>query len=266
MKKIITIIAVITLFNLTTMAKADEYDAMVDMVMNMMKQSGNVSRMSTCLDISEDSFLKKYKKTIEECISKDSLEGDCVETTAPKYFGMPLEQLDKCGGDDSDDEHADEEDDIDYSELSEEEVNALLIKKQAEGLAALEQMAAMIQASSKGTEHKISLPVYSPSTLRSHFLHGMRNSEGETTLPVATLTTKDSISKVVAFYKKALPKFEVDESQDIFRFMKKVPKDIFKLSLDLEKLPLYFIPHIEIYSMNGSDGDQTHIVISYKVK
>jgi hypothetical protein len=82
---------------------------------------------------------------------------------------------------------------------------------------------------------------------------------------MATLTTNDSVEKVVEFYKKSLPDFEIkNNNTGLYYVMKNIPDDLIKLSFDTENLPLYFIEHIEIYSLKVSDKDTTFIVMSYK--
>jgi hypothetical protein len=247
--------------------QANEKDAMVEMIVNMMKQSVDLDSLSNCLGVTETNFIDAYTKTIEVCIPKDGLEGNCMEELAPEILGISKTKFDSCTPDDDVSEHEHEhehEEDIDYSALSEEEMTALREKKQAEGMALMEEMAAIMKKSSEGTESKISLPVYSPSTIASHYNRGMQNNKGKTTLPVATFTTKDSVEKVAEFYKKSLPDFEIDHNKGLYYVMKKIPDDLMKLSFDTENLPLYFIEHIAIYSLKISGEDTTFIVISYE--
>jgi hypothetical protein len=262
MKKLVTLIVTTALLSLPVITKADENDAMVEMIFNMMKQSGEMSSVSNCLGVTEKNFIKSYKKTIRDCIPQDGLEGDCMEKSAPKNFGVSKNKFDACTSDDS--EAAEQEEDLDYSTLSDEERVILFKKEQADSIARFEEMAALMKKSSEGTEDKISLPVYSPSTIASHYGRGMKNSQGKVTLPVATLTTKDSVENVIEFYKKSIPDFEIKDNMGVYYVMNKIPEDLAKLSFDTENLPLYFIPHIEIYSLKIAEKDTTFIVISYK--
>lgn len=262
MKSPASILFAIALLNISTTVKAGENDAMVDMMMNMLKQSGQIGSVSNCLGVTESDATKAYKKLFEFCIPKDGLEGDCMESLAAEYFGVSQEQVLSCS--DDDDEIAEQEEEIDFANLSDEERVEALNKRQAEGLARLEEIAAFVKKSSEGTEGKITLPIYNPSSLVVHHAKGMQNSKGKTTLPMATFTSKASVDEVADFYKKSLPDFEIDHSQSVYTLMKDMPKDLFKLSLDMENLPLYFIPHIEIYSMKISGEKTTHIVITYQ--
>jgi hypothetical protein len=262
MKKLVTIIVTTALLSFSVTAKADKNDAMVEMVFNMMKQSGQLDTVSNCLGLTESNFIKLYKKTIRDCIPQDGLEGDCMEKLALKNFGVSKNTFDACTGDDT--EVAEQEEAVAYSALSEKEKAALLTKQQAVGMARMEEMAALLKKSGEGTEDQISLPVYSPSNMSSHYSSGMQNSKGKTTLPVATFTTKDSVEKVVEFYKSSLPDFKIKNNMGAYYVMKKIPEDLAKLSFDTENLPLYFIPHIETYSLKVSGEDTTFIVISYK--
>ncbi|PKI12674.1 hypothetical protein [Colwellia sp. 12G3] len=261
MKKLVTIIVTTALLSFSVTAKADKNDAMVEMVVNMMKQTVQLDSLSNCLGVTETNFIKAYTKTVEACIPKDGLEGNCIEELAPEILGISKAKFDSCI---PDDDVAEQEEAVDYSALSEKERAALLTKQQAEGMARMEEMAALMKKSSEGTEDKISLPVYSPSTMSSHYSSGMQNSMGKTTLPVATFTTKDSVEKVVGFYKNSLPDFKIKNNMGVYYVMNKIPEDLAKLSFDTENLPLYFIPHIETYSLKVAQQDTTFIVISYK--
>ncbi len=262
MKNSVSVILVIALLNISTLVKAGENDAMVDMMLNMFKQSGAIGPLSNCLDIPEPVITKAYKKLVGFCILKDGLEGNCMESLAPEYFGVSNDKFLACTSDDT--EVAEQEEEVDYSTLSEEERTALLAKQQAEGMALLESMTALVKKNSKGTEGEISLPIYSPSTIITNYTSGMENSKGEMTLPMASFTTKDSVEKVTEFYKKSLPDFEIKYNMNTYYVMKKIPEDLTKLSFDTENLPLYFIPHIAFYSSSASGQKETTIVISYK--
>ncbi len=250
------------LLSFSVTAKTDKNDAMVEMVCNMMKQSGQMSTVSNCLGLTESDFIKSYKKTIRSCIPQDGLEGDCMEKLALKNFGVSKDTFEACTRDDT--EIAEQEEEVDYSALSESERAALLATQQAEGVARMQEMADLIKKSSEGTEDTITLPVYTPSTIASHYNQGMKNSMGKMTLPVATFTTEDSVEDVAKFYKKSLPNFNINHNMGLYYVMKKIPDDLIKLSFDTENLPLYFIPHIEIYSLNVADKETTFIVISYE--
>jgi hypothetical protein len=262
MKRLLIVIATSTLLSLSINAKADKNEAMVEMIVSMMKKSGEISGLSRCLGITEDSFLNAYKKTIEVCIPKDGLEGNCMEESASEVFGISKAKFDACTNDDT--ELSDQEENIDFSTLSEEEKMAFIEKQQAEGLARMEEMADLMKKASEGTENDITLPVYNPSSLTSHYVNGMESNSGKKTLPVATFTTSDSVEKVIEFYEESLPTFKVSKSGEIYYVMKEVPNNLFQLSMDMENLPLYSVPHIETYSLIMSGEETTLIVISYK--
>lgn len=263
MKKMIALISTLALCSLPTIVKADKNDAMIEMVMKMVKQSGQAGILSSCLNITEQKVLEAYKETVVACIPKDGLEGECMENLAPTYFGVSKEKLMAC---DPDDEEVENEEDIDFSTLSEAEVTELLQKRQAEALASVKEMTDLLERNSEGTLHKISLPVYEPSALRAHYVNGMQNSKGKTTLPAATLSTDDNIKKVIQFYKDSLPSYKIDHSNDVYTIMQEIPDDLFKLSMDTENLPLYFTPNIQVYSLNFSGHEITQIVITYNPK
>ena len=86
MKNLVTIIVITGLLSLSMNTQANEKDAMVEMIVNMMKQSVDIDSLSNCLGVTETNFINAYTKTIEACIPKDGLEGSCMEELAPKYL------------------------------------------------------------------------------------------------------------------------------------------------------------------------------------
>ncbi|WP_343818025.1 hypothetical protein [Colwellia asteriadis] len=262
MKKLLATITATALLTTILTVKANESDAMVEMIVSMMKKSGEIRDLSTCLGITEEKFINAYTDTIKLCFPKDALQGDCMDEMVPEIFGLPQSKFEACTSDDS--EYAQAESDIDLSTLSDDERNALLDQQRTEAMANMEEMAAFMKKASEGTEGKITLPVYSPSSLTSHYINGMESSSGNKTLPVATFTTTDSVDEVIEFYKKSLPNFEIGNSGEIYYMMEKLPGNLSQLSHDLENLPLYFVPHIETYSLKMSGEETTLIVISYE--
>jgi hypothetical protein len=123
MKKIISVIVITTLLNLSLTVKASETEVIVETQINMLKQSGQVNSLSSCLGITEKELIEAYKKTVTTCIPKDGLEGQCMETLAPKFFSVSKDKFMACTRDD--DETIEQEKYIDYSQLSEIEIVAL---------------------------------------------------------------------------------------------------------------------------------------------
>lgn len=260
MHKLLSIAASIALFITPTPSKANENDEIVNMMVNMVKQSGQLATISQCLDMTEHAFIQGYKKTIAACIPVDGLEGDCIISTVSKNLGISQERFSQCSG--KPEVEIVEEDQFDH--LSEEEFIAQMEQKKQEGIAQLKEMAALAKQSSQNTEKQINLPIYQSSSIASHQVRGFKVSKGKTTLPMATFTTSDSPEKVAEFYKSALPSFKVERSENVYFVMEDVPDNLFELSLDMENYPLYFVEHVEIYSLNIGGEKMTHIVIVYE--
>lgn len=103
---------------------------------------------------------------------------------------------------------------------------------------------------SAGTEHLISLPIYKPSTLLSNSIDGYELSDANTSLPVATFSTADSVETVSDFYKKSLPSFQFSEIGSGYHFMEEIPDDLFLQMNDFKNTTIYSVPHVVIYTAN----------------
>jgi hypothetical protein len=103
---------------------------------------------------------------------------------------------------------------------------------------------------SAGTEHLISLPIYKPSTLSSNYIDGYELSDANTSLPVATFSTADSVETVSDFYKKSLPSFQFSEIGLGYHFMEEIPDDLFLQMNDFKNTTIYSVPHVVIYTGN----------------
>lgn len=103
---------------------------------------------------------------------------------------------------------------------------------------------------SAGTEHLISLPIYKPSTLLSNSIDGYELSDANTSLPVATFSTADSVETVSDFYKKSLPSFQFSEIGSGYNFMEEIPDDLFLQINDFKNSTIYSVPHVVIYTAN----------------
>jgi hypothetical protein len=115
---------------------------------------------------------------------------------------------------------------------------------------------------SAGTEHLISLPIYKPSTLSSNYIDGYELSDANTSLPVATFSTADSVETVSDFYKKSLPSFQFSEIGSGYHFMEEIPDDLFLQMNDFKNTTIYSVPHVVIYTANK----ETIIYLWYTAK
>lgn len=114
----------------------------------------------------------------------------------------------------------------------------------------LESMQKLAKELSAGTEHLISLPIYKPSTLLSNSIDGYELSDANTSLPVATFSTADSVETVSDFYKKSLPSFQFSEIGSGYNFMEEIPDDLFLQMNDFKNTTIYSVPHVVIYTAN----------------
>lgn len=247
--------------------KADQVDMMVDMSINQMKKSGEIGDISHCLSVSEAKFISAFKKTMRYCVDKYGLVGakeealnNCFESQNKSDLGVSDSVFNQCSEKYSDNESESDENQ-DYSELSDEE---LMNKQAAESMELLNDLTNAVQTMSQGTENLVTLPVYSPSKIVAHYTDGMTYGADKRTLPIATFISMDSLEKVINFYKNSLPDFELHQEEgDMFTFMQEIPDNFRELSMDMENMPLYSIPHIAIYKIKLDGIEKTNIAITY---
>jgi len=261
---------VAALFFISTQTIADQWEPMINLAVEHLKRSGQLSEIASCVGTSEAQFIAKYRTVVKSCFKQHgtALEGDagedamdaCLESQMLRQFNISQNTLSDCQ-----EQFADEvlvETEPDYSALSEAELNELISQEIEQGHQALDMMLEASKEASEGTEHLITLPVYQDSQIMAHYAMGMRREDGSLTLPVATFSSSDSVEKIIAFYQQQLPNFEMKNFQGgLAIFMEKIP-DEFNPLADMQ---IYqSIPHITIYALGGDSSDSTTIEIAYQ--
>jgi len=219
-------------------SQAQAENPMVDMMMTMAKKTGSLRPGAECLGINEQKFEDLVRASMEVCfedvasMSDETKSQECMARQMTKRSGKSREQFEAChdeserqgSGDDFDaalSQEAQALEDL-YDALGDEEPS----KEQYAQIRALEKTVAanrarevkemldvqmeMLQQLSKGTEDKITLPVYPQSRIVVHMTEQMQIA-GNASLPAATFASDDSIERVVSYYKKALPGFSVQK-------------------------------------------------------
>lgn len=269
MKKINLLVIFYLTTNYTLPVAADQVDMMIDMSVTQMKSAGELSDISKCLGVTEAKFLDTFKYTMRFCADKHGFEEEseqalntCFSEQSKQGLGVSESVFKQCEERFAEEEVTDDE--IDYSELSEEQFEQRMKRQQQQSKQALDSMMAMSKAASRGTEDQVTLPIYTKSEIISHYTKGMTNSLGKNTLPIATFISRDSVDKVVKFYQKELPDFELDVFQEsMYTFIKEIPANFNEMMMDTN-MPLYSIPHVEIYGITVDGSKQTNIAITYK--
>ncbi len=117
----------------------------------------------------------------------------------------------------------------------------------------------------KGDIKRVTLPLYDNYEIVSHFPDGMGNMRGNTSLPVAVLSSNDDIDNIIQFYQSNLPTYKEFIVEDGIILIEDAPDD-FNL---LTHIGLYTsTPHVLIEDMRFNDitaqeGD-VKIEISYR--
>jgi len=255
--------------NITTQVKADQIDAMIDMSLEQLKLDPDIKGMTTCLGVSESKFLEVFRNTMRYCMDKhgfaessENAMNACFNSQTQQRLGTDKSLLNKCKDEYPDDEASSEGADVDYSNMSKEELEQQVLVEQQRGKELLGSIIAMSEAASKGTEGQITLPIYLPSKIVSHFMGDMVNEDNPKAIPVAIFHSNDSLSKITEFYDNHLTKFgkkTYDEGMVIY--MMNMKKDFEPLA----NVELYQqLPHVAIYQFVDENGKQkTSIEIAY---
>ena len=256
-----------TIISVTVTANADQWEPVINMAVEQLKQSGESGVVSGCLGVSESKFIKEYRPMLKSCLSKHGISGDeaamdqCFVDEIVSRFGTPESKVLSCKEQIAETEEEQEE--IDFSNLTDEEAQALIAKQQQQAMKEMEAMVQASKAASKGTEHLITLPVYAQSEIVAHYSMGMSFDDGKFSLPVATFSSGDSVNAIVEFYKQKLPNFQSKDYGDgLVIFMEKIPEN-FEPLRDMETYQN--TPHVAIYTVGAGDSKalQTTIEIAY---
>jgi len=245
MLKIILLILTVTIINSPSLARADQIDAIIDMSIKQMQNEKDFGEMTKCLGISKPKMLEGYRKVLRFCFdnvgfeeSEEDAMGACLDQQRKQQLGISDAAFAKC------DEKFPEEDeqdpsanaDVDFENMSPEEYQKQMDKQIAldrqNSEEAMNAMTEMFKSSAKGTENLVTLPIFQPSEIASHFVKGMTSGAGKQTLPVATFSSSSKLKRVVDFYKKELPGFEVNSFEDSYTFMKKIPQNFENISIN----------------------------------
>jgi len=264
MQKITLPILAVVITNLSFPVYADQIDNIIDMAIAQMEGSKDFDKDAKCLGIPKPKMLKGQRKILRYCFDKNGVNDDnteafnrCIKQQTIKQLGISDSTFTKCANEPSQD---DAPPSINPADISPQDY-----QKQAQE--SLDKILEMTKAISKGTEHLVTLPIYQPSEIVTHYTNGMTNSSGKQTLPVATFSSTSDIKQVVNFYKKKLPKFDVKSfDNNNFTFIKNSPKDFDRLSMDFDNMPLFFIPHITISKITINGRENINIAITYQKK
>jgi len=266
MTKVINIFLMLLVISTTAQVKADQLTAMIDMSVKQMKSDPDFKGFTACLEVSESKFLQAFRKTMRYCMDKhafaefpENAMNACFDSQTEQRLGISGSRYKRCGEEYPGDEASSEAADVDYSNMSEEELEQQMLVEQQRAKELLGSIVAMSEAASKGTEGQITLPIYSPSKIVTHIMDDEDNPKA---IPVALFHSNDSLSKIAAFYDNHLNGYDkktYDEGMVIY--MMNMEKDFEPLA-DIE---LYQqLPHVAIYQFADDNGKQkTSIEIAY---
>jgi len=266
--KIVARALVVLLLSGPAIAIADQTDAMIEMAIGQMQRDGDLDEITSCLGVSEAQFLDAFRNTMRYCMDKYGFDVSSQEAMTACFESRTKQQLDVSDSvmDRCEERFAEDEEDeapMDYSRMSDDEIEAQIALEQRQAMEMMESILAMSKEASKGTEGSISLPIYSPSEIVLHHLNGMTDEQGEATLPVATFSSSDSVAEIAVFYRARLTDFEEkDYDGEMIIFMETLPRTFDPLA----DIDVYMrTPHVAIYEIaSGSKGTNTTIEITYR--
>jgi len=237
-------ILVVSLF-LHSAASASQAQEIIDFMIADLKQSGALAELSSCLKVPPKKVEETYKQVAQHCVKTYHTEDDqmnqCMDQRLDNQLAALSARFSACKGQFDQDGMDDAEQDFldqDVGELAD-------IIEQSLG----EQ---------GGNISDISLPVIDGAKVKMHFPTGMKMGE-VTTLPVATLMVNTKLAKVVAYYKNALPQFEMRTDGDTYYFAKQLPNS----SLDLVTFLKQYSQMAHISVSKASDKNSVLLEISY---
>jgi len=160
------------------------------------------------------------------------------------------------------DEALEEEIEVDYSNMSDEENQQQIQLIQQQSNEMLESLLETSKTLSKGTETQITLPIYPSSEIVSHFTKNDNNQDTQYKIPVAVFFSNDNLLQVKTFYDKQLANFdkkEIDGGMVVYMENMIENFNFFK------HLELYQqSPHVTIYQFSNQQGEQkVSIEIAY---
>jgi hypothetical protein len=145
----------------------------------------------------------------------------------------------------------------------------LMASAQKDRLQEMGDFVELVSEANQGTESKITLPLYTNSTIMAHITNPSEISFGDKrlkTLAAATFSSNDEIQKIIVFYKKELPDYQFRMDEDTAIFMKKMAPN-FSILTHLEDYTS--TPHIAISAAKNNNqvlpkGTRSVIEIAYK--
>lgn len=203
----------------------------IDMMLSMMENSGSLTRLAQCLELSKAKVTEALRNSYAACGVADmysenanaALEA-CLESKIPSFSGLPAARWQECG--EQEDEQPDPmlaELDALYERIGEREPTAaeqqqieqLLQQMQQSGIAKMEMMVDGMIAGSQGSEHLITLPLYPQAQLLINIpaQAGVEiGGQAFDTLPGASFVTTDSPQQVLQYYRQQLNDYTVHRS------------------------------------------------------
>ena len=270
MYKTINHLLFIFIFSFVVETKADQLDAIIEMSVEEMKKDADFKGMTNCLGVAQDKFLKVFRKTMRYCMDKHGFSEQaeiamdiCFNTQTEKGLGISSSVFNKCKAKYPDNESDKNSDEMDYSNMSQQEIAEQMEIEQQQAKEVMESAIAMSHAMSKGTEDQVTLPVYPSSQIISHFTQGMINEDNPQALPVAMFYSPDSLAKIIAFYDSHLARFDKKKFDgNMVVYMMNMADD-FEPSTDMDAFQKS--PHITLYPFMDEKGEQKiSIEIAYK--
>ena len=248
-------------------ANTEMAETMAEYAIRGMKAQGNLQAMAKCSGLSEKKLEDSIRSGIMACaqhIENDAALDQCTEKEMMKRTGINRSTIAECDQSLSQDDEReaqldayDQEIESIYDAMGDNEptpaqqqrLDELHQAMMQENMKAVKNAIELSSAASQDTLDEITLPIYKNSTVMMHLQNpegffGKDKKTSHKILPAATFQSPDSSDKILAYYKKALPDFEIATIDDgVIVLMEGMPKD-FDLLQHFQELQSQ--PHILI--------------------
>ncbi|CBV43966.1 hypothetical protein [Halomonas elongata] len=227
----------------------------LERVREQLMQSCAEGGMASCLGVETSRCGRLAEEVVQACAEyfvpaeqeQMAAFGDCIGRQTQQRTGVSEAELQSCQS------HADGA--------------AHASSSPEEAMRRLEDAKAVMAQDAEATRDAVTLPLYPDHELTAHHqdpsgLPGIEGEPlGEGAVPVAMMTTSDTVEDVVAFYQNRLDGFTLyREAADDATFAKGMPDDVTPSDFRrwMKALPLH--EHVAIYRLSG----KTHIEVGYQ--
>ncbi|MDX1678715.1 hypothetical protein [Arsukibacterium sp.] len=287
-KALLTTVLICGVLTTKVLANPAVQEHQANMLLAMMQQSGELTRLAECVGLTEARLKNVYRQTFMECGIGDitAEESDpqhlaCLQQGMVNHSGVAAERWQACdNGDDEPEDLLMAELDALTERIGEREPTAaeqrqmdqIIERMQQRGVADMEQLVDGMIAGSQGSDALVTLPVYPQAKLLINIpAQGEMVIAGQryVTLPGASFVTTASPADVLAFYRQQLPAYREHRPSTMaathVAYMQNVPAgfDYVKDAGRAMGIPHIFIQPASAQEQTQLPGAQTLFFVYY---